>query len=90
MNTSTRLDTSNGRTVYHLVHRNADSRWHIAIENGKEVSDWATKHEAEQEGERIGGAHQRRGELAQLIVHRQDGSIEREYTYGKDPRRTPG
>ncbi|WP_313913796.1 DUF2188 domain-containing protein [Tahibacter sp.] len=84
------MNTANGRTVYHLVHRNADSRWHLAVENGKDVSDWTTKHEAEQEGERLGNAHQQRGELAQLIVHRQDGSIEREYTYGKDPRRTPG
>lgn len=84
------MNPATQRTVYHLVHRNTDSQWHLAVENGKEVSAWATKHEAEQEGERLGGAHQQRGELAQLIVHRQDGSIEREYTYGKDPRRTPG
>lgn len=28
--------------------------------------------------------------LGQLVVHRLDGSIEEEFTYGKDPRRTPG
>jgi hypothetical protein len=31
-----------------------------------------------------------KGQDAQLVVHRQDGSIETEWTYGHDPRRTPG
>jgi hypothetical protein len=30
------------------------------------------------------------GELGQVIIHRQDGTIEKEYTYGKDPRSKPG
>ena len=78
------------RTVYHLVHKNGDDRWHLNQVGGKGISSWGTKTEAVSEGERLGHEHQRRGELAQLVIHRQDGSIEKEYTYGEDPRRTPG
>ena len=28
--------------------------------------------------------------LGQLVVHKADGSIEEEFTYGEDPRSTPG
>ena len=28
--------------------------------------------------------------LGQVIIHKQDGSIQTEYTYGEDPRETPG
>jgi hypothetical protein len=28
--------------------------------------------------------------LSQVVIHKDDGTIQREYTYGKDPRRTPG
>jgi hypothetical protein len=31
-----------------------------------------------------------RGALGEVRVHRRDGEIQREWTYGKDPRRTPG
>jgi len=78
------------RTVYHLVHKNADDRWHLSQVGGKDVSRWDTKAQALTEGERLGHEHLRRGELAQLVIHREDGSIEKEYTYGEDPRRTPG
>lgn len=29
-------------------------------------------------------------ELAQIVVHGQDGQIQEEFTYGEDPRETPG
>jgi hypothetical protein len=29
-------------------------------------------------------------ELGQVIVHGQDGKIQQEFTYGEDPRSTPG
>jgi hypothetical protein len=78
------------RTVYHLVHRNADGRWHLSAVGGDDVASFATKEEARQDGERRGRQHVGRGELAQLVVHREDGSIETEFTYGADPRDTPG
>lgn len=79
------------RTVYHLVHRNNDDKWHLSVVGcDSDVASFDTKEEARQEGERRGRQHGERGELAQLVVHRQDGSIETEFTYGDDPRGTPG
>jgi hypothetical protein len=79
------------RIVYHLVHRNADDRWHLSQVGGDDdVAAFVTKDEGRQDGERRGRQHVNRGELAQLVVHREDGSIETEFTYGADPRDVPG
>jgi hypothetical protein len=79
------------RAVYHLVHRNADSRWHLSRTGGDDdIASFDTKEQGRQDGERRGRAHLGRGELAQLVVHREDGSIETEFTYGDDPRDVPG
>lgn len=32
----------------------------------------------------------REGGLAQVVVHGKDGKIQKEWTYGRDPRRFPG
>jgi hypothetical protein len=32
----------------------------------------------------------KQGELGQLVVHKADGTIEQEFTYGEDPRSTAG
>lgn len=81
----------NARVVYHLVHRNHDGQWHLSIVDGqRDVGAFDTKDEARREGERLGRQHVEQGGMAQLVVHRQDGSIETEFTYGKDPRDTPG
>ena len=77
------------RTVYHLVHKNADDRWHLE-ESGKITNSFDTKEQALEEGKRICNGLWDSGTRAQLVVHRQDGSIETEYTYGADPRRIPG
>jgi hypothetical protein len=77
------------RVVIHLVHRNADDRWYLESE-GKDLFSYATKSEAVEAGKKRGNALASDGRDAQLVVHREDGSIETEYTYGHDPRRTPG
>jgi hypothetical protein len=77
------------RTVYHLVHRDAADRWELE-EGGRAVADFPSKEEGEEEGRRRSRALRDRGLDAQLVVHRQDGSIETEYTYGHDPRRRTG
>lgn len=78
------------RTVYHLVHRGADGAWHLSRVGGGDVATFSTKQAGLQDGERRGHEHVQRGELAQLVVHRADGSIEKEFTYGADPRHVPG
>ncbi|MGN6518781.1 MAG: DUF2188 domain-containing protein [Dokdonella sp.] len=77
------------RYVMHLVHTNADGRWHLEHE-GEDVGAFDTKAEAEEAGKARGNALWDSGKTAQLVVHREDGSIETEYTYGKDPERHPG
>lgn len=77
------------RTVIHLVHLNADNRWHL--KDGDQVlGSFDTKEEAMDEGKKRGHALQEKGQNAQLVIHRQDGSIETEHTYGDDPTRHPG
>jgi hypothetical protein len=77
------------RTVVHLVHKNADDKWHLESA-GKDLGAFDTKQEAEERGKKVGHDLGAKGQDAQLVVHRQDGSIETEWTYGHDPRRTPG
>ena len=45
-----------------------------------------TKDEAIQEAKAMAKA----APLGQLIIHKQDHTIETEYTYGEDPRDIPG
>lgn len=77
------------RVVLHLVHTNSDNRWHLKAE-GQVVGSFDTKEEALEEGKKRGNALHGKGTNAQLVVHRQDGSIETEHTYGDDPTRHPG
>lgn len=77
------------RAVVHLVHRQADDGWHLE-QNGSDLGRYDTKESAEAEGRRRGRELEANGLNAQLIVHRKDGSIETEWTYGEDPRATPG
>ena len=75
------------RRVYHVVHDTKSGMWRVEREN----SERATAR-AETKGEALTIAKQlaEAGELGQVILHRADGSIEKEFTYGKDPRGTPG
>jgi hypothetical protein len=76
------------RKIRHLVHQD-DGLWHLE-EDGESKATFDTKQEAEAEGQRWGNALKSRGTNAQMVIHREDGSIETEYTYGEDPRRFPG
>jgi hypothetical protein len=74
------------REVYHVV-RNPEGGWFIKQENIKEpVAEAGNKRDA------IGMAKKfaKRAKLGQVIIHKMDGRIQREYTYGKDPRSTKG
>lgn len=77
------------RIVYHVVHKNADDGWHLE-ENARSIARFKTKDEAIDAGRKKGNNLHVGRKDAQLLIHREDGSIETEYTYGHDPRRTPG
>lgn len=77
------------RTVIHLVHLNADNRWHLK-DGDTLLGSFDTKDEALEEGKKRAHKLHSGGLNAQLVIHRQDGSIEGEHTYGDDPVRHPG
>jgi hypothetical protein len=77
------------RYVVHLVHRNEDDAWHLE-RAGNALGTFETKIDAENAGKSKCKAVYERRMNSQLIVHRKDGSIETEYTYGHDPESSPG
>jgi len=77
---------STGRTVYHVIPNADRSRWLVTRENDSLREEYRTKAEAE----RAAKARARSEEPSQVKIHRQDGNMESESTYGDDPRRSPG
>lgn len=73
------------RTVYHVVPDAGGEQWLVTRENGTFREEHRTKEEA------VSAAKERaRGqEPAQVKVHRLDGNMEYESTYGDDPRQSP-
>lgn len=66
------------RKVYRVQYIN--DRWHVRYE-GSTLSTHVVKSDAVSAGQKVAKANQ----PSQLVVHRQDGTIEYEYTYGDDP-----
>ncbi len=75
------------RVVYHVTWDKKLKIWLIKKEGRKTpVSKHTTKREAVAEGRKLA----KKEKLGQLIIHKQDGKIETEYTYGKDPVKYKG
>lgn len=66
------------RKVYRVVPAGSD--WQVT-HNGRVLSTHHTKPPAVSAGQAVAKANQ----PSQLVVHRADGTIEYEYTYGDDP-----
>jgi hypothetical protein len=73
------------RTVYHVVPDANGERWLITQENGTFRQQFRTKDEAVDAAKDRARAQ----EPAQVKVHKHDGNMEYESTYGDDPRQTP-
>ena len=74
------------RTVYHVVPNASAEAWVISIENDDQFrEEYRTKDEA------VHAAKERaRGQdPSQVKVHKADGNMDYESTYGEDPSRTP-
>lgn len=74
------------RTVYHVVPDSSAEQWVISLEDDDSFrEEYRTKEEA------VEAAKQRaRGqEPSQVKVHKSDGNMDYESTYGDDPRRSP-
>jgi Uncharacterized protein conserved in bacteria (DUF2188). len=73
------------RKKYHVVK--SDDQWKVKAEGAKRATrTFDTKAEAVAEGRERGHA----AELSQLIIHKANGRIQTEHTYGKDPRDIEG
>ena len=72
------------RRVFHLVYFDGDCQWHVNTEGGTSIGCFGSKDEAFEAGHHRCQALGRYGKDAQLIVHRQDGSIEDELFYRRD------
>lgn len=66
------------RKIYRVVP--SGTRWQVK-HNGLVLSNHVTKPPAVAEGQKVAKANK----PSQLVVHRSDGTIEYEYTYGNDP-----
>jgi hypothetical protein len=74
------------RTVYHVVYDSDGKRWRVLRENASRASSvHRTKDEAIIAGRKLAKNHV----PGQLVIHKRDGSIQTEYTYGDDPERYP-
>ncbi|HEX5714858.1 MAG TPA: DUF2188 domain-containing protein [Thermoanaerobaculia bacterium] len=73
------------RTVYHVVPNSSAEKWLVSQENATFRKEFDTKEEAIEEARRLAQA----AELGQIKVHKKDGNMEYESTYGEDPPEYP-
>jgi hypothetical protein len=66
------------RKVYHVVPNGTN--WQVK-HNGQVFSNHILKSAAIESGRQVAIANQ----PSQLVIHKADGTIETEYTYGNDP-----
>jgi hypothetical protein len=78
--------TTKERLVYHVVPNSSGEKWVVSQENAEFRKEFETKDEALQ----FAKEHAHKAPLGQVKVHKQNGNMEYESTYGEDPRRTPG
>jgi hypothetical protein len=73
------------RTVYHVVPNANGERWVVSQEKGGYRQEYDTKEQA------VDAAKERarHEEPSQVKVHKHDGNMEYESTYGADPTRSP-
>lgn len=75
------------RKVYHSVP--TDGGWKVES-GGRTISKHRTQAAAERAAVRAGRKAHDSGGLGQAVLHKSNGRIREERTYGDDPRRTRG
>ncbi len=74
------------RIVYHVVPNSSGERWVVSQERAAFRRELDTKEEAVELAKELAKS----AELGQIKVHKKDGNMEYENTYGEDPERYPG
>ena len=59
------------------------------MHNGKTISTHSTQEESEAAAIAAGRVAYEKGGLGQAVMHKADGVIREEHTYGKDPEKYP-
>lgn len=77
------------RTVYHVVPRNTEEglNWAVKRVNTERA---AVILENKDDAIRQAEIFARKSELSQIVIHRKDGIIQEERTFGKDPEKYIG
>jgi hypothetical protein len=76
------------RKVFHSSP-NGDKGWKVTS-GGKAVSQHRTQQASEKAAIKAGHQAQDKGGLGQAVLHKADGTIREERTYGQDPRDIKG
>lgn len=78
-------DRNNQREVYHVVPNSSAERWVVSRENAEFRKEFDTKEEAV----KFAKERAKAARLGQIKVHKSDGNMDYESTYGEDPSRSP-
>jgi hypothetical protein len=73
-----------------VFHSSRTKEGWVVTHNGATVSRHKSQDEAEEAAIAAGRAAHESGDNAQAVLHKADGVIREERTYGDDPRRYPG
>lgn len=74
------------RTQYRVLPTDSGN-WKVQKTGGQRASAVVeNKADAVQEASRLA----QKAPLGQVVIHKGDGTIQKEYTYGKDPRKSKG
>lgn len=75
------------KRVQYRVLPTESGEWQVKKTGGQRASAVVeNKADAVKEASRLAQSQP----LGQVVIHKQDGTIQTEYTYGKDPRKTRG
>jgi hypothetical protein len=74
------------RVVHHVVPNSSGEKWVVSQERAEFRREFETKDEAVE----FAKERARKEELGQVKVHKKDGNMEYESTYGEDPPEYPG
>lgn len=78
---------ASNRTVYHVTPNSDLSKWLVVREKDDSFRE---EHDTKDEAERAAKERARKEQPSQVKVHKKDGNMEYESTYGDDPRNSRG
>lgn len=78
------------RQMRHVFHSSLTKTGWAVREGGETISRNSNQKANEAAAIAAGRKAYEEGGLGQAVLHKSDGSIREERTYGKDPERTPG